>query len=282
MTTALVRTSGNGFELTLTVGWEDVKKVYEQVVDLVVAESEKEGFRKGKAPRDLVLKDLDKGKIYGEVINQLLPKAYANALEEHKLKPIISPKVQIVSADEEKDWVFRAVACEKPNVDLRNALEQVKSLNAKAKIWKPGEEEKKETVEDKSKKINEIISKILEICVVELAPSLLEQETQRLMSQLVNDVRAAGLTMEQYLSSSGKTSEQLNAHYAQEAKNNLSLEFILEEIAIKEKISVSQQEVQAVIEKESDPKVKENLTAQSYMLTSILKREKVLTYLANL
>jgi trigger factor len=264
--------------LNILVPWVQVKKVYDQILELAIAEVEVEGFRKGKAPRDLALKKIDTGKIYGEVVNQILPKAYADEIEKRNLKPIISPKVQIVATEENKDWEFKATTAEKPVIDLGDYKGSIKS----AKIWKPGDDVKEETAENRSKRINEIITKLLETAKIKIPQILADDEADRMLTQLIDDIRSAGLTFEQYCHSKGVTAEQIKSQYHTQAEAALKLEFILGEIAEKENLSVGQEEIEAVINKEKDEAGKESLRKQSYLLASILRREKTLTFLANL
>lgn len=271
MTTALTRLAGSAFEITLTVPWADVKKIYDQVFDELAAEIEVEGFRKGKAPKDVISAKVDKSKIYGEVVNRILPESYQNALKEHGLKPIISPKVQIASGEEDKDWQFIAKASEKPIIDLGSYQDAIKTINAKGKIWTPNEPKKEE--QDKQKKISEIIDKLLQVCKVELSELLVESEVNRLMAQLIDDVRQAGLTFEQYLGTKGETSEKLRQKYRLQAETALKLEFILDAIADDLKIEITQKEIDNVIDKEVDPEKKKSLKDQSYLLASMLRRE---------
>ena len=268
--------------LTLTVPWSDVKKVYDQIIDLALTEIEIEGFRKGMAPRELALKKIDTGKVYGEVVNQILPKAYADEVKKQNLTPIVSPKVQIVTAEENKDWVFKAMTAQKPDVDLGDYKAQIKT----GKIWTPGSAkatpDEQGDAESKSKRINDIITKLLEVAKLNIPHMLIDDEADRLLAMLIDDIRAAGLTFEQYLQSKGLNADQIKAQYHSQAETTLKLEFILGEIAQTENISVTQEEIDAVIAKEKDEKSKENLKKQSYLLASVLRREKTLTYLANL
>lgn len=276
MTTALTRLAGSAFELTITMPWADIKKIYDQVFDELSATIEVEGFRKGKAPKEVVQSKIDKSKMYGEVINRLVPVSYQKALEEHGLKPISSPKIQITSAEEEKDWQIVAHSAEKPSVDLGDYKAQIKTV----KIWKPGDEEKtKEGEEDNQKKVSEIIDKLLANCKVELAEILVESETHRLITQLVEDVRQAGLTFEQYLQSSGQTQEQVHDKYHKQAETALKLEFILEAVADDLDIKVAQEEIDAVINKETDKTRQETLKQQSYLIASLLRRDKTISRL---
>ena len=151
MTTGLTRLSGSAFELTLTMPWADIKKVYDEVFEELAGTIEIEGFRKGKAPKEVVEPKIDKTKIYNEVINRIVPTSYQKALEEHGLKPIISPKIRIASAEEEKDWQVVIHSAEKPKVTLGDYKAQINT----AKIWKPGDDEKfKNSEEDNQKRNN--------------------------------------------------------------------------------------------------------------------------------
>ncbi len=287
MASALTRLSGSAFELTLTVPWADVKAIYDKVFDELAAEIEIEGFRKGKAPKNLVENKVDKNKIYGEVVNRVLPDSYQKALEEHKLKPIVSPKVQIAQAEEEKDWQFIAKAAEKPSVDLDGYQDAVKSVNASGKIWKPGlpdeaSAEAGDEEKQKTKKINEIIEKLLEVTKVELPELLIESEVNRLMTALIDDVRHAGLTFDQYIQSSGQTAESLRQKYRSQAETALKLEFIFEAIADDLNVIVSKEEIDSVINRETDPKKKDALQMQSYVISGILRRENTIARLLTL
>jgi trigger factor len=293
MTTALARLSGSAFELTITVPWAEVKRVYDLVFDELAGEIEVEGFRKGKAPKELAAARIDKNKIYGEVINRLLPETYQKALAEHGLKPIVAPRVRLKEAQEDRDWQFLVHAAEKPKVDLDGYKEAAGAINAKGKIWTPGgtTNETKDRIKDngyeikekdeqeKGKRITEIIDKLLEVCKVELAEILLEAETNRLMAQLVDDVRAAGLTFEQYLASSQQTAPAVQAKYHRQAETALKLEFILEAVAEDLKIQVEPAEIEAIIAKEPTPERQKALREQAYLLASAIRRDKVLTRL---
>jgi len=280
MTSAIVKTSAKGFELTLTIPWNDVQKIYAEVVDEAVENSEITGFRKGKAPRELVLKQLEKGKIYGEVVNRILPQAYSDAVVQNSLSPIIAPKVTILAAEENKDWQFKAVACERPDVDLANYKDEIKGITAKKSIVLLGDKDKPAAKKDEL--VGEVLQKLLAVCQMEVPPPLLESEVSRQLANLVDDVRGAGLTLEQYLASKNITSEQLQANFRSSAESSLKLEFILEAAAEDLKIEVPDSDVEAILDKESDQEKKKALRNQFEAIRSLLRREKTLTKLTNL
>lgn len=287
MTTAITRLPNSAFELTITLPWDKVKEVYDRVFEELASEIEIEGFRKGKAPRELAEKHLDKDKIYGETINRLVPEAYRLALQEHNLKPIVSPQIKITQAEEGRDWQMIIQSAEKPEVRLGNYRQVVSEINAKNKIWVPGKDDINQNTENKAKdkreeeekRISEIVNKLLETCQVDLPEILLNAETNRLLTALLEDIRAAGLTYEQYLQSSGQTAEEVRAKYAQQARQALKLEFILEAVADDLKIEVSPEEIRELIAKETDEKRKAALEQQTYLLATILRRDKTIARL---
>ncbi|MBI2026177.1 MAG: trigger factor family protein, partial [Candidatus Levybacteria bacterium] len=105
-------------DLTVVIPWSLVKKTLDEVIDGHVKDATMPGFRKGKAPRKLVEESLDKTHIKEDVLRKLLPQAYAESVREHKITPIISPKIHVTKIDDQKDWEFSAQTCEMPKISL--------------------------------------------------------------------------------------------------------------------------------------------------------------------
>lgn len=270
--------------LSLTLPWSEVKKVYEQIIEKAVKEVEIKGFRKGKAPRKLAEKQLDQGKISQSVLNQVLPQAYAEALKEHDLKPITSPKIETQTMEEDKDWVFKITVAEKPTIDLGNYKEEIKKAKKSTpKIWTPDEKDKSDKKTDKKEPpLQKVMEALLKTIKTEIPDLLIENETNRLLSQTLEEIKKLGLTLESYLSSVGKTPEILCQEYQKKAEETLKLEFILAEIAEKEKISVEPSDIDEFIKKAPDEKTKKSLEGQRYYLASVLRKQKTLDHLLSL
>jgi len=284
MTVAVNRLANGTIELTITIQWADIQITHNQVVDKFVAETELPGFRKGKAPRNVVEEKLDKAKVYEEVLKQVVPKVYADAVKQENIVPIISPRIEIIAAKEETDWQFKALTCEKPVVKLGNYLQALNDLkkNQPPKIWVPGKGEKSD---DKSKPnglpLEEIVKALLQNNQVNLPTLLVDDEINRMLSRLIDQTQKLGITVEQYLVSQNKTSDSLKAEYREQASQNLALEFILEAIANQENITVTDEEIEKIINETKDPKEQEALRAQKYYLATILRRQKTLDKLSN-
>ncbi len=52
----------------------------------------------------LTEKNLKKEVVYAEAANLLVPKVYQKLIAQENLRPIIQPSVELVSAEENKDW----------------------------------------------------------------------------------------------------------------------------------------------------------------------------------
>src|SRR3990167_6021376 len=88
------------FEFTVTVGKEEVKKRFDKHLDQALLEVEVEGFRKGKAPRHLAEKKIDRQKVYQSVISELLNTVYQEILAKENLRPVVQPRIQLTEAKE--------------------------------------------------------------------------------------------------------------------------------------------------------------------------------------
>jgi trigger factor len=272
-------------ELLITIPWADVAAAYESVVVEMVKNTELPGFRKGKAPRKAVEEKLDKSKVYEEALKILIPNGYGKAVEEHKLRPIVQPKIELKEATEQKDWIMRALTCEKPKLkigDYKKAVTDVKSAKQK-KIWVPGQDQKAEKPEEvKKPTLDELLKAVFETVTVKLPSLLVEHEANRLLSDLIDQTKKLGMSVEQYLSSTGRTSETVRKEYEEQATRTLTLEFALEDIADREGILISDDDIDTVLKTAKSDEERTALASQRYYVASVLRRQKTIDFLASI
>jgi len=79
------------------------------------------GFRKGKAPKHIVEKMYGKGVFYDDALNEIVPGAYAEALEGQDFKIVSQPEFDVVSIDDE-GVTFKAKFYVKPEVEIADYL----------------------------------------------------------------------------------------------------------------------------------------------------------------
>ncbi len=291
MITAVKRDTDGTVDITMNIPWADVEKLYGEVTEKTLAEVELPGFRKGKAPREMVEPKLDKTKIYEDVLQLLIPKIYNEAVTENKLHPIVSPKIELKEATEKKDWIVRALTCERPKIELGDYKKAVTELNnsKKNKIWVPGQDKEPKAQTETGKPaapqkptLDEILKAVFENVKVELPKLLIEHEVNRLLSELIDETKKLGLTVEQYLGSTGRTSETVRHEYEEQSKRTLTLEFALEDIADKEGVLVSDDDIDTIVKSAKTDAEREALSHEKYYLASVLRRQKTLDFLTSL
>lgn len=262
-------------KLDIAIPAADIAKTKAVIIEDYVKNADLPGFRKGKAPKKLVEKNIDNERLNEETLRKLIPEFYLTAIREHKITPVINPKIHVAKVEEGKDWTFEAETCEAPEIDLNGYKENIGKLTAKAKIIIPGKEQKPTP-------FDEIVAELLKSVVIKIPKIIIDGEVDKLLSQTLDEIKRLGLTLDQYLASTGKTAEDLRKDYETKAKNDLTLEFALEKIAQAEKLTVEEKEIEEAINKAPSEAEKKNLESQKYLLASILRQQKTLDFLRNL
>ncbi len=278
-------------KLTVTVENSVIKEFYEKEVKKAVENTELQGFRKGTAPKDMVVEKVGNSKLYGDTINEVLQTYYPQALKEHKVIPVSNPKVDIKEFDIEKDLEFIAEFAVKPEVkmsDYRKALkdyykEKTEKIKAdKLEKLKKGElDVEKEGHDHVHIGANEVIDVILKESQVEIADMLIEEETDRLMTKLLEQLETIKLPIDKYLQAQGKNADELRAEYNKISENNIKAEFVLSHLVETEKIEVGYEEVEEMINASGDPVVMEQMQdpMQRLYIKTILQKNKLLNQL---
>lgn len=101
---------------------------------------------------------------------------------------------------------------------------------------------KEQEIEDKY--IDEVLNKATENMEVEIPEELLDDEVHRMMHQLEEQLKMQGLTMEQYMEFSKMTHEDMHKNMEPEATRRIKYRYLLEEVALKEKIEVTDEEAE--------------------------------------
>ena len=76
------------------------------------------GFRKGKAPLNIVEKHYGSAIFYEDAFNELVPEIYENAVKENNLEVVSRPDIDITQMEKGKDLIFTAIVQTKPDVKL--------------------------------------------------------------------------------------------------------------------------------------------------------------------
>jgi len=283
MISTLNRLPNGNVELTITIPWKRVKGVYDKVLEKFIEQTEIKGFRKGKAPKKLVEEKVGKETLYEETLKELIPQVYLEAIQEHKLQPVVNPQLKLTSALWGKDWQVVATTCEIPEVKLGDYKGEIRKALAVEKIWVPGKD-KKEKKPNTENKLEKIFKTLLETCQLQVPELLIEDEVNRMLSRLIDQTSRLGLTVEEYLNSQKKTAEELKEEYRQQAQQTLKLEFILSAIADEQKIQVSDEEVEKMIRALPNEETRKEFQKQEQKLylRHLLRKRQVIDNLSSL
>ncbi len=278
----------NTIELALKVPKEDIAKEYEVTFKKLMQELEVEGFRKGKVPKDIAVKHLNRDLVYDRLIRTYIPRVYSEIIEKEDLKPIISPRIDFAKANEKEDWEIKFTTALAPEVVLGKYKEKIieaKKNLAESDIWIPGKS-KEPTPEEKEKRkqaeFQAGLQALLSEAKVEIADVILDEEVEKRLTKLVDDVQKVGLTMDSYLKSKNITKEQITDQIRKEIKESYKIEFILQQIADTENIKVEQVDLERIFASIKNEKEKETAKKNAYYYAAVLRKQKTLDYINSL
>ena len=134
-------------ELTIEVPAADVTAGIKAAVKRIASQVNVPGFRKGKAPRNVIEMNYGKEAVLNEAYDFLVNQNYTAALQENKIVPVSQPEIEQVQFEEGKDLIFKATVTKRPDVKLGD----YKGLDAK----KEGAKVTDEQIQDQLKNIAE-------------------------------------------------------------------------------------------------------------------------------
>ena len=108
----------NMAKLTIEVSAEEFEKACEKAYQKNKNKINVQGFRKGKAPRNVIEKMYGAAVFYEDAANELIPDAYADAAKESGLDIVSRPEIDVVQIEKGKDFIFTAEVAVKPEVTL--------------------------------------------------------------------------------------------------------------------------------------------------------------------
>ena len=108
----------NMAKLTIEASEDDLEKAIQAAYIKNKGKINVPGFRKGKVPRQMIEKIYGAGMFYEDAANELIPEAYAKAVEESDLEIVSQPKVDVIQLEKGKPFIFTAEVALKPEVEI--------------------------------------------------------------------------------------------------------------------------------------------------------------------
>ncbi len=105
-------------KLTFEVSAEEFEKAIDRAYNKNKSKFNIPGFRKGKAPKAIVIKNYTKAVFYDDALNDVLPEAYEAALKESGLDVVARPEFDVEEIKDGEPVVFTALVTTRPEVKL--------------------------------------------------------------------------------------------------------------------------------------------------------------------
>ena len=177
--------SKNVHEITLKVEGSEWTEAIDKAFKKANQKAKIDGFRPGKAPREIFEKKYGKESLYMDAVDNILQDKYVSVIEDSKLEPVVQPKVDIKKVDENGVELLFIITT-KPEVKIN-----------KYKDLKVKKEEVTVTEEEAEAKIGELQKQFAEIVIKE--DKIVEGDTAVIdFEGFLNDVAFEGGKGENY------------------------------------------------------------------------------------
>lgn len=281
ITYVVAREDNGNIQITFTIPWVEIQKAQEETVQEISKDVEVPGFRKGTAPLSKAREKINQRTLIEYSLGHILPKALSEVVTENKLRIAIYPKFELISADEDKDWQIRGITCELPEFKLGDYKSIVQGALRTDLIIIPGKESAKEKTREEMEGI--ALKALVDNTKIAVPNVLIEEEANSRLSSLLARLEKLGLPLENYLSSINKKAVDLRAEYAQQAREAIAIDLILNKIAEVENLKIKDNEVEEALKiSQTTNSAKEDPESRKRLIKSILKRRAALDFLVGL
>lgn len=118
MKSAVETLSPTRAKLTVEVPFEELKPSLDAAYQKIAKQVNVPGFRKGKVPAVVIDRQVGRGAVLDEAINDALPKLYVEALEANELQPLAQPEIDITKLEDNETLEFTAEVDVRPEISI--------------------------------------------------------------------------------------------------------------------------------------------------------------------
>jgi FKBP-type peptidyl-prolyl cis-trans isomerase (trigger factor) len=280
MKTEVKKLDSTKCEINVAVNGELVKNKFEEVFTQLAKEAKVPGFRPGKAPRDVLEKHYASS-VHEQVLKELVPDVYNQAIAAEKLDVIELPQITEVKLDR-NNLSFKAVVEITPEIEVKNYKNlmikyktvSVASDEVKRQIDSVKESRKAEILDDKFSRSlgylnlaelekaverqifvtkenqerqrieNELIENLTKGLEFKLPQGLVQRQTQDMLRQTKIDLAMKGIDREKIDQQEKILLEGIDP----EAKKQVKIYLVLSSIAKKENMVIDDHMPRKVME----------------------------------
>lgn len=285
---------GSEIEINFEIPAEEFGKYYKEAETEILKSVSLPGFRPGKVPEKLAREKIREDDVLKEAADRAVRDTYFSAIEERKIDAISRPEITITKIARGDSFCYRVRTAVLPEITLPDYKKLARDTKEKTKNEKPAEnvstegveneedKEKKKQIEELKKKQKiqmEILEAISNDSETEIPGVMVEAECEKMFGELRSSIENMGLKWEDYLGHLKKSELELKKDWRPDALRRVKYGLILRELAEKENIQVSKEE----IEKDVDEIIKQRPDLDREYLRSytygIIRNEKVFKFL---
>ncbi len=118
MKSAVETLSPTRAKLTVEVPFEELKPSLDAAYQQIAQQINVPGFRRGKVPPTVIDRQVGRGAVLDQAINDVLPKKYVEALQENSLEPVAQPEIEVTRLEDHETLEFTAEVEVKPEITI--------------------------------------------------------------------------------------------------------------------------------------------------------------------
>ena len=105
-------------KLTVEVPFEELKPSLDKAYKTIAQQINVPGFRRGKVPPMVIDRQVGRGAVLEQAINEVVPQKYVEALQTHDLQPLAQPEVEVTRIDDNEAIEFTAEVDVRPEITV--------------------------------------------------------------------------------------------------------------------------------------------------------------------
>lgn len=105
-------------KMTVEVPAEELKPSFDAAYKEIAKQVNIPGFRKGKVPPAVIDRQIGRGAVVDQAVNDALPKLYVQALQDNDLLPIGQPDIEVTKFDDDGGLEFTATLDVRPEIKV--------------------------------------------------------------------------------------------------------------------------------------------------------------------
>jgi len=105
-------------KLTVEVPFEELKPSLDKAYKTIAQQINVPGFRRGKVPPTVIDRQVGRGAVLEQAINEVVPQKYAEAMQSHDLQPLAQPEIEVTRIDDNDAVEFTAEVDVRPEITV--------------------------------------------------------------------------------------------------------------------------------------------------------------------